>query len=213
MPSCCREDGSYQAAFGLTSPLSCCSPFPKNALSIPSQRRGHLAAPSADPPWAKALHCGSSLEVWSSIHPGSAEKPRWAAGVPPRPAWLARWWEQGPCRGCSSPSYLPLPGSGVCEETYGWEGTRGRPWQAGNALARDLTGGPVAQQVCFAEVQLMAFPWFGIKGSFCRSQVKHNCFQEPRKGKDGKGCWVGSYNAVDQRKVTSPGCVVAAGST
>lgn len=67
MPSCCKEDDSHQAAFGLVSPLSRYFPLPKNALLILSQRRGHLAAPTADTPWAKAWHSRTSLTF--HLHP------------------------------------------------------------------------------------------------------------------------------------------------
>lgn len=107
MPSWCNEDGSYLAAFGLASPLSRCFPLPKNAFHIPSQRRGRPAAPTADIPRAKAWHSRTSLTFW--LHPPwQCGEAAWAGCVPA--GWRGRE-KEGPCRGCSSPSYLPLPGA------------------------------------------------------------------------------------------------------
>lgn len=89
--------------------------------------------------------------------------------------------KEGPCRGCSSPSYLPP------HATVGLRGnrragrTRGGPWQAGNVLARHLTGGPVAQQACFPEVQYMV----RCKGKFLLHSSKTPGFSgAPSIGKD-----------------------------
>lgn len=143
----------------------------KNALHIPSRRRGHLAGPAADTAWAMALHSRTSLTF--SLHPP------WRCGEgavgwrrPLQAGVETRWREEGPCRGCSSPSYLPLPGTVGLRGNLRWEGIYGGSWQAGNRKASRTAG-------LFSRTSVHGSPRFGVKGSFCCSQVKLDVFQEP----------------------------------
>lgn len=147
-------------------------------FASPPRGEGIWQLPLLTPPEPR-LRTAGPLWSFGSIHLGSAEEPPWPGGVPSRQAWLSRWQEEGPCRGCSSPGYLPLPGTA---------GLRG------NLRVRRNMWGTLAGWECvskrfnrrascpaglFSKSSVHGSPWFSVKGSFWCSQVKHICFQEP----------------------------------
>lgn len=160
-----------QAACGLASLLSRCFPLPKNALLIACQRRGHLAARTADTRWAKAGRSRTSLTF--PLHPPWQRGGAAVGWGCPFQAGVARWREEGPCRGCSSPSYLPLPATVGVRGNLGvgrnmWGTLAG--WECVSGRFNRRAGCPAGS---FSKSSVHGFPWLGVKGSFCFSQVKH----------------------------------------
>lgn len=125
--------------FGLASPQSFCSPplSQRKSLMSPPSRAGAWQFPLLSHPQPKLRKAKQSfLAFWLTPISSLREEPRWdsvggdgecvsgrslpgpAAGRP------ARRWGQGPCRGCSSPGYLP-PGSATCLGCW-WKPTGGK---------------------------------------------------------------------------------------